>query len=209
MVGAFWQPRGVLIDTAVLATLPEREYRSGLAEVVKYGVILDEAFFALLEANVDGLNNRQDDLLRRVVRRCCELKADVVARDEREETGVRAVLNYGHTFCHAIETLSGYGELLHGEAVSIGMLCASRLAERLGRVDASFTQRQNDLLAALGLPVQLPPLDVEEMLAVMARDKKTESGRLRFVLPTQMGRVELVEDVDPDQAREAIAASGS
>lgn len=201
MVGSFWQPMGVVIDTDVLATLPEREYRSGLAEVVKYGVILDADFFAYLEANVAGLIDRDPEVLRRIIARSCELKAQVVSQDEREETGLRAVLNYGHTFCHAFETLTGYGVLLHGEAVSIGMLCASRLAERLDRVDAEFTRRQHALLTTLGLPVLVPHLDHDQILAVMARDKKVEHGQLRFVLPTRMGHVELVGGVDPADVR--------
>ncbi len=196
MVGAFWQPRGVLIDTAVLATLGAREYRAGLAEVVKYGVILDAEFFTYLEGHVPELKGRDDEVLRHVVRRSCELKAQVVAVDEREETGQRAVLNYGHTFCHALETLTGYGQLLHGEAVAVGMICASRLAERLGRIQADVTRRQRDLLTALGLPVELPEVDHEEMLEVMSRDKKTEHGRLRFVLPSRLGHVELVGGVE-------------
>ncbi len=142
MVGAFWQPLGVLIDTAVLGTLPRREYVSGLAEVVKYGVILDAEFFRYLEEHVAELNARQPAALRHVIARCCRLKADVVEADERETGGGRAVLNYGHTFAHALETVTGYGELLHGEAVAIGMMCAARLAERLGRVDAAFVERQ-------------------------------------------------------------------
>jgi 3-dehydroquinate synthase len=204
MVGAFWQPRGVLIDTAVLDTLPDREYRSGLAEVVKYGVILDDEFFAYLEQHVAGLIDRDAAVLRHVVARCCRLKADVVEQDEREETGLRAVLNYGHTFCHAFETLTGYGQLLHGEAVAMGMLCASRLAERLGRVDAAFTRRQHNLLAVLGLPLEPPALDAEQVLSAMSRDKKVEHGRLRFVLPTRMGHVELVGDIDPVVVRAAL-----
>jgi 3-dehydroquinate synthase len=196
MVGAFWQPRGVLIDTAMLSTLPQREYRAGLAEVVKYGVILDAEFFVYLEGHVAELNRRDDEVLRHVVRRSCELTAQVVAADEREETGQRAVLNYGHTFCHALETLTGYEQLLHGEAVAIGMLCASRLAERLGRIEADVTRRQQELLVALGLSVDVPDVDHHEMLQVMARDKKTEHGRLRFVLPSQLGQVELVGGVE-------------
>ncbi|HKD38242.1 MAG TPA: 3-dehydroquinate synthase, partial [Pirellulales bacterium] len=138
MVGAFWQPLGVLIDTEVLSRLPRREFISGLAEVVKYGVILDADFFAYLESHVAELNARQPEALRHVIARSCRLKADVVEADERETSGGRAVLNYGHTFAHALETVSGYGELLHGEAVSIGMMCAARLAERMGRIDADF-----------------------------------------------------------------------
>jgi 3-dehydroquinate synthase len=208
MVGAFLQPRGVLIDTTTLETLPEREYRSGLAEVVKYGVILDATFFDELEACAGQLVDRDHDVLRRVIARCCRLKADVVEKDEREETGLRAVLNYGHTFGHALEVLTGYEKLLHGEAVAIGMLCASRLAERLGRVDARFTARQHDLLAALGLPTELPRLDPDQVLRAMMHDKKIEHGRLRFVLPVRMGQVELVGGTDPEDVRAVLATPG-
>ena len=189
MVGAFLQPMGVLIDTATLDTLEPREYRAGLGEVVKYGVILDATLFEYLEGHVEGLLNRDHDVLNHVIARCCRLKADVVENDERETTGLRAVLNYGHTFAHPIEELSGYGEFLHGEAVSIGMLCASRLAELLGRVDSAFTERQRKLLKALQLPVDLPPLDVERIMEQMMHDKKVEHGKLRFVLPKTMGSV--------------------
>jgi len=204
MVGAFWQPLGVLIDTATLDTLPAREYRAGLGEVVKYGVILDADLFEYLESNLSGLNERRHDVLQHVIARCCRLKADVVEMDEFEQSGLRAVLNYGHTFAHALEMLTGYGELLHGEAVSIGMLCASRLAERLGRVDAAFTQRQHQLLVALGLPVALPKLDHQEIIKTMTHDKKVEHRRLRFVLPSGMGHAELVEGIDATDVRAAL-----
>ncbi len=204
MVGAFWQPAGVLIDTGVLATLSDREYRAGLAEVVKYGVILDADFFAYLEDHTAGLSGRDPDVLRHVIARSCQLKAHVVERDERELTGLRAVLNYGHTFCHALETITGYGRYLHGEAVSIGMLCASRLAERLGRVDAAFTARQRTLLAALELPVAFPTVDHDALLAAMSHDKKVEHGLLRFVLPTRMGHVELVGNVNEADVRASL-----
>ncbi len=205
IVGAFWQPRGVLIDLDVLATLPEREYRSGLAEVVKYGVILDAAFFEYLEQHADQLAARDAAALEHVIARSCRLKADVVEQDERELTGLRAVLNYGHTFCHAIETVSGYGTYLHGEAVAIGMVCASRLAESLGRVGPDVTQRQRDLLVRLGLPTEETNLDREALLAAMARDKKVEHGKLRFVLPSRLGHVELVSGVDPALVRRAMS----
>jgi 3-dehydroquinate synthase len=204
MVGAFWQPLGVLIDTQVLDTLPIREYRAGLAEVVKYGVILDAEFFAYLESHADAINARDADVLRYVIARCCRLKADVVEQDERETTGLRAVLNYGHTFAHAIEAEAGYGEFLHGEAVSIGMLAASRLAERLRRIDKGLTQRQSELLQRLGLPVAMPALDPEVLLAAMKHDKKVAHGRLRFVLPTRLGHVELVSDVSEDNVLAAL-----
>jgi 3-dehydroquinate synthase len=143
--------------------------------------------------------------LEHIVGTSCRLKADVVERDEREETGLRAVLNYGHTFCHAIETVTGYGHYLHGEAVAIGMVCASRLAESLGRIDASVTARQRALLAALGLPVAASGLDSSRLLSAMQLDKKAENGRLRFVLPTRLGHVELVDGIDPALVNQTLA----
>lgn len=205
MVGAFWQPRGVLIDTAALDTLPAREYRAGLAEVVKYGVILDPEFFAYLEARGPAILAREPDVVRHLVARSCRLKADVVEQDEREETGLRAVLNYGHTFCHAIETVAGYGEYLHGEAVSIGMVCAARLAQLLGRIDTELVERQTRLLEALELPIAARSLPVEALLAAMQRDKKVEHGTLRFVLPTRLGHVELVPGVEPSLVRRVLS----
>lgn len=209
MVGAFLQPRGVLIDTETLATLPEREYRSGLAEVVKYGVILDAELFAYLERHAEGILARDAGVLVPVIARCCRLKADVVQEDELEQTGRRAVLNYGHTFGHAFETLSGYGQMLHGEAVAIGMLCASRLAELLGRVEPEVTLRQTRLLAALGLPTEPPTVDPGEILRTMRHDKKAAHGQLRFVLPTKLGHVELVGGVEEELVRRALAPQSS
>jgi 3-dehydroquinate synthase len=205
MVGAFWQPRGVLIDVDVLETLPAREYRAGLAEVVKYGVIQDCDFFAYLESNIDAVNDRDTTVLTHIVERCCRLKADVVEQDEREETGLRSILNYGHTFCHALEAATGYEKLLHGEGVAIGMMCAARLAQRLGRVDTTFIERQRKLLEAFGLPLAVPDVDREELIELMYRDKKVERGRLRFVLPSRLGHVELVRDVAVDDIRAALA----
>ncbi len=199
LVGAFWQPRGVLIDLDTLLTLPEREYRSGLAEVVKYGVILDEDFFVFLENNIAAINLREPATLAHLIARSCELKAIVVSQDEREETGQRVVLNYGHTFCHAIETVAGYGKFLHGEAVAIGMVCASRLANNLGRISSDITLRQQKLLRALGLPTEVEGLNQDELLAAMHRDKKAESGKLRFVLPSRLGHVELVDNVPQEK----------
>jgi 3-dehydroquinate synthase len=199
MVGAFWQPRGVVVDVDVLKTLPDREFRAGMAEVVKYGVIQDAEFFAYLEANLDKVNARDAAVLTYIVERCCRLKADVVEKDEREETGLRAILNYGHTFCHAFEAATGYDQLLHGEGVAIGMMCAARLAERLGRVDAKFVTRQQALLEAIKLPLDVPDVERDELIELMYRDKKVERGKLRFVLPTRMGHVELVRDVATDE----------
>lgn len=209
MVGAFWQPEGVLIDTDVLKTLPEREYRAGLAEVVKYGVILDEAFLAMLEENVDAINARDPSVLNPIIQRSCRLKADIVEADEREESGQRAKLNYGHTFGHALEAATGYVELLHGEAVAIGMVCASRLAERLGRIDAEATRRQVDLLAKLGLPTEMPEgIDLGEVSSLMWRDKKVHDGELRFIVPSRLGAVDLLGGIDEGDISAAMAGAG-
>lgn len=207
MVGAFWQPHGVLIDVDVLTTLPDREYRAGLAEVVKYGVIMDASFFSLLEESVDAINSRDPDTITQIVARCCRLKADVVQADEREESGRRAILNYGHTFGHALEAITGYTQLLHGEAVAIGMACASRLAQALGRIDQSATDRQISLLSRLGLPTDLPAeVDPGEMHHLMWRDKKVQDSQIRFVLPNRIGEVELVGDVPQDMVLAACCA---
>lgn len=203
MVGAFWQPQLVLIDTDVLTSLPERDYISGLAEVIKYGMIQDEVFFAYLEDHVFELKQRDPETLRHVISRCCRLKADVVEADERETSGRRAILNYGHTFAHALEAASGYGELLHGEAVSIGMTCAARLAESMERINSEVTSRQHALLQALGLPVAVPRLDVDQLIDLMMHDKKVEYGRLRFVLPDRIGHVQLVDGVAEELVRDA------
>jgi 3-dehydroquinate synthase len=204
LIGAFHQPVGVWIDTATLAMLPEREYRSGLAEVVKYGVILDADFFAWLEANADAVLGRDPEAVRHVVARSCRLKADVVEKDEREETGLRAVLNYGHTFAHAFETVGGYGAWLHGEAVSAGMVCASRLAERRGMVPAETTARQMRLLERFGLPTSPKRWPVEHLLLAMRSDKKNVAGRLRLVLPRRLGEVALFDDVPEDDVRRGL-----
>jgi 3-dehydroquinate synthase len=204
LIGAFHQPIGVWIDTDMLATLPDREYRSGLAEVVKYGVILDAAFFTYLETEADELLRREPAVVREVVARCCRLKADVVEHDEREETGLRAVLNYGHTFAHAFETEAGYGTWLHGEAVAAGMVCASRLAERRGLITAEVTQRQVALLERFGLPTRPEAWPVEDLLAIMRSDKKALASRLRFVLPRRLGEVALFDDVPEADVRRVL-----
>ena len=207
LIGAFYQPVGVLIDTALLETLTVRDYRAGQAEVIKYGVILDAAFFEFLEGHLADLNSRNPAVLQQAVARSCRLKADVVERDEQERTGLRAVLNYGHTFAHAYEALCGYGQLLHGEAVAIGMVTASRLAERLGRIGPVVTSRQIGLLDAVGLPTQLPDSmrpPVKDILERMQLDKKTVGGRLRFVLPSRLGQAELVNDVPVDDVRAVL-----
>ncbi len=206
LIGAFHQPAGVWIDTSHLSTLPAREYRSGLAEVVKYGVILDADFFAWLEMNVEVVRRGDPEAVSRIVTRSCELKAGVVEQDEREETGVRAVLNYGHTFAHAFETVGGYGAWLHGEAVSAGMVCASRLAERRGLVGPDVTHRQAELLRSFDLPTAPLPWPVDDLLGVMRSDKKNLAGKLRFVLPVRLGEVRLFDDVPEADVRGVLAS---
>lgn len=209
LIGAFHQPAGVWIDLDHLATLPEREYLSGLAEVVKYGVILDPEFFDYLEANTTAVRDRKSDALPFVVSRCCRLKADVVTRDEHETTGLRAVLNYGHTFAHAYETCAGYGTLLHGEAVAIGMMDAARLAAKLHLVGVDFVERQRQLLESLWLPTApLAAFATDDLIAVMRRDKKAVGGQMRFILPTRLGEVKLFDDVPEALVRSVLEARG-
>ncbi len=207
IIGAFHQPAAVWIDTDTLRTLPDRELRCGLAEVVKYGVILDEAFFRELEDRVDAILARDDWALRRIVARSCELKAAVVSRDEREETGLRAVLNFGHTIGHAIEAVAGYdGPYQHGEAVAVGMVAEARLAERLGWIGPEVVARIVGVLDRLGLPTSAPGLDAGRLLAAMGRDKKNRGGRIRFVLPRSIGRVELTDAAGEADVRAVLAA---
>ena len=207
LVGAFWQPSGVIVDIHALDTLPSREYGSGLAEVVKYGMILDPTFFSWLESHCNKIRLRDPDAVEHIVSTCCRLKVHVVEQDEREETGLRVILNYGHTFAHAIETASGYGVLLHGEAVSIGMVMAARLAERLGMIDADICSRQEFLLTSFDLPVTSAAFDPDILLDIMARDKKSVAGRLRFVLPECIGKVRLVDSIDHNIVKEVLTAS--
>jgi 3-dehydroquinate synthase len=207
LIGAFHQPVGVWIDTATLASLPDREYRSGLAEVVKYGVILDAGFFESLEARTDAILGREPEAVRQVVAHCCRLKARVVEQDEREESDLRVILNYGHTFAHAFETAAGYGPWLHGEAVAAGMVCASRLAERRGLVSPELTDRQRRLLQRFGLPTAPGRWPVEALMATMRSDKKSLAGRLRFVLPRRLGEVALFDDVPEADVRQVLTES--
>ena len=198
LVGAFWQPRGVVADISTLATLPDREYVSGLAEVVKYGMILDTDFFHWLEDNALRVRDREKRSVAHIVRRSAELKTLVVERDEREITGLRACLNYGHTFAHAFETATGYGTLLHGEAVSLGMMAAASLACSMNRIDQLVVDRQQKLLETLGLPVStttLNGIEDNDLLGIMSQDKKNIGGKLRFILPSAIGEVETVDNV--------------
>lgn len=204
LIGAFHQPRAVIADTSTLATLPAREYRAGLAEVVKYGAIDDAAFFVWLEAHSDALIAREPAVLAQAIETSCRSKAAIVARDEHEQ-GDRALLNFGHTFGHALETVAGYGSLLHGEAVAIGMVLAARLSARLGRASPGEGERLAALLQRLGLPTAPPPLDPARLLAAMRLDKKNLGGRLRLILWHGIGKAEIVADVEETAILDALA----
>jgi 3-dehydroquinate synthase len=194
MIGAFWQPRAVLIDTTVLKTLPERELRAGIAEVIKYGAIRDAGFFAWLETNMHALLAKNADALSHAILRSCEIKAAIVAADERE-TGERALLNFGHTFGHAIEAAQGYGAWLHGEAVAAGMVCAARLSQRVSGLGDDDSRRLAALIATAELPTAPPAIATDRWLALMERDKKVQSGVLRFVLLERLGHAIVRGDV--------------
>jgi 3-dehydroquinate synthase len=186
MIGAFYQPLAVLADTNTLETLPARELAAGLAEVIKYGVIRDRPFFEWLEKDIERLLGREPASVAHAIGRSCEIKAEIVALDERE-AGPRALLNLGHTFGHAVETLAGYGTWLHGEAVAAGMVMAARLSVRLGRLPQGDSDRIERLLARAGLPVRPPALAVDAWLDAMGRDKKNESGRITLILLDALG----------------------
>ena len=196
LAGAFHQPRGVIADIDTLATLPEREYRAGLAEVVKGAAIGDEPFFAWLEQNADSLVARDSSTVLEAIARKVQYKAGVVARDETEQ-GERALLNFGHTFGHALETAGNYTALLHGEGVAIGMLLAARLSERMRMSDAADTARLQRLLQKLGLPIAIPAgMQAQQLLALMRLDKKNSAGSLRLILWRGIGRAEIVAGVN-------------
>ncbi len=203
MIGAFHQPLAVVTDIATLDSLPERELAAGLAEVIKHGLILDASFTEWLERNLEALRRRDHAALAYAVRKCCALKAEVVAKDERE-TGLRAILNFGHTFGHAIEAAAGYGRWLHGEAVAAGMVMASELSLREGLLSASQVARVRELVARAGLPVQGPPIAAQSLLEWMQVDKKASRGRMRFVLLPRIGAAEIRDDLDEQVILEAI-----
>jgi 3-dehydroquinate synthase len=206
MIGAFHQPRAVISDVATLDTLPDRELRSGLAEVIKHGFALDASFVDWLERNIDLLLKRDAGALTHAVKKSCELKARVVAADEHE-TADRALLNLGHTFGHAIETGAGYGAWLHGEAVAAGMVMAAELSALMGELKKTEVSRVRELLRRAGLPVKGPALAPERMLELMALDKKAAKGKTRFVLLEAIGRAALRGDVDEGLVRRAIVAA--
>ena len=198
LIGAFYQPRVVFIDPDVLGTLEGRDVRSGLAEVVKHAVIRDEGYLAFLEGNVRALLKLNDEIIE-AIERSCVIKAAIVSEDERE-TGVRAILNFGHTFGHAIEAVSGYGRIRHGEAVAIGMVMAAGFSEKLGYAPAGTGDRIEKLLLALGLPVAAPGLSEMEIFDAMLLDKKVKDGGLRFVLIKKIGEV-FIREVSGDEVK--------
>ena len=187
MIGAFYQPEAVIADTTTLNTLHDRELVAGLAEVIKYGAIVDAAFFQWLEKNMEKLLARDNEALAYAIRRSCEIKADIVRQDERESTGLRAILNFGHTFGHAIEAGLGYGEWLHGEAVGCGMVVAADLSCRMGWLDEEARKRIRGLVERAGLPIVAPALGMDRWIELMQVDKKNVGGEIQFVLLKALG----------------------
>lgn len=208
LIGAFHQPSLVVADPLLLRTLPRRELRAGLAEMIKYGAILDPEFFAHLEATMPMLLERRMEVLLPAIARCCELKARVVCQDERE-AGLRAILNYGHTLGHAVEAETSYRSFLHGEAVAIGMAAASAIGVDLGMIDAAAHRRLLTLLERAGLPTAIPGLSALRLMAAMAHDKKVQSGTLRWVLPEAIGRVRVCADVPAERVQAVLCRLGA
>jgi 3-dehydroquinate synthase len=204
LIGAFHQPRLVVVDPAVVQTLPEREFRSGLAEIVKHGVVLDLAYFEEVERDAAALVARRLDVLERIIGGSCRLKAAVVERDPEEKSDLRFALNYGHTIGHALEAATGYGRWTHGEAVSLGIVAEARLACRLGLADRATAARQEFLLAAVGLPVRAGAVDVDAVFTAITRDKKARDGRVPFVLAPRLGEFRVVYEVPPGDVRAVL-----
>lgn len=202
LIGAFLQPEMVIIDTTMLKTLPERELRCGLAEIVKYGVIIDDKLFSRLEKNIDKLNSMDLNFYASIIAECCKVKARIVSQDEKE-SGIRAVLNYGHTFGHAVETVSDYN-VGHGEGVSIGMCMAADMAVSLKLMEPEAAQRQEDLLLALKLPTRISEYDPEKIIAAMSRDKKSENGTPVFIVPRRIGMVSIEKNIRREDIIQAI-----
>jgi 3-dehydroquinate synthase len=205
LIGAFYQPRLVLIDPSTAATLPERDFRSGLAEIVKHGIVLDADYFADLDAHVPEIRARDGLTLERIIGGSCRLKAAVIERDPEEKSDLRFALNYGHTIGHALEAATGYGRFTHGEAVAVGIVAEARLAARLGIADAETADRQERLLSAVGLPVRADGVDLDGVLEATRRDKKSRDGRVPFVLAPAIGSFRVVYDVAIDDVRAVLA----
>ena len=203
LIGAFWQPKFVLIDPKTLDTLPEREVKGGLAEVVKYGIILDHYFFDELKKNVEKINTLDTEFYSKIISRSCNLKAKIVEEDECEG-GIRAILNYGHTFGHAIETVAGFGNFIHGEAVAIGMLMAAELACSMNIMKREELQRIIELCEELNLPSSANGIDPNLIFEAMAKDKKTKNGKINFILPEKIGKVTIMADIEKKIIIDAI-----
>lgn len=207
LIGAFYQPKLVAIDPNALKTLPPREFRAGMAEVIKYGVIWDEDLFSKLEHedNIDSRDDISDELLEIIITRSCQAKADVVSQDEKE-SGLRAILNYGHTIGHAVESLTNYKQFVHGEAVGIGMVAAGKIALEMGLWTKAEAQRQDALIAKAGLPTEIPSeLAIEDILETIKSDKKVKAGKVRFILPTAIGKAIISDRVTPEIITKALS----
>lgn len=204
MIGAFYQPKAVFIDINTLTTLPKREFNAGMAEVIKYGILGDYDFFLWLENNMEAINSGDPIILSKMIETCCQLKADIVSADEKEG-GIRALLNLGHTFGHAIEANQGYGKWLHGEAVATGMVLAAKLAVKLNLLNVSDLRRIEALIEAFDLPLIAPSnMGFEEFICHMKRDKKNLAGKLRFIIPTAIGKSEIRDNITEDLLREIL-----
>lgn len=204
MIGAFWQPQMVLADMSTLKTLPARELSAGLAEVIKYALIMDADFLTWLEHNLPAMMALNLVILGEAVKRCCEYKADIVAQDERE-SGVRALLNFGHTFGHVIETHEGYGNWLHGEAVAAGMVQAAELSQKIGWLTSDEVARVKRVLLLANLPITPPPIAVQTALNLMGHDKKVKHGQIRLILLKSLGEAVLTNDFDPDLLTDVLS----
>lgn len=207
IIGAFYQPRMVYADIKSLHTLPEREFRAGMAEVIKYGVIWEDEFFRFLEENDRSIKNLQASEIIHVVKTSCSIKARVVEEDETEQA-IRAILNYGHTFGHAYEALTGYRKYVHGEAVAIGMVSAAKTAVKLGMLKSDDESRIRALLSLYGLPLNFGDLDPEKIIASMGHDKKVQDGQVRYVLPENVGSVQIVANISHEILREVLSRQG-
>lgn len=205
IIGAFYQPRLVLSDIAVLRSLPEREFCAGMAEVIKYGIIWDGDFFSYLEHNRERIKAKETKALEHIVKASCFIKARVVEQDETEQ-GLRAILNLGHTFGHAFEALTHYQQYVHGEAVAIGMVTAARVAVNMGLLKANEAERIEALISAYGLPVNFSSLSVDDIIAATHHDKKVQAGKVRFVIPDAVGQVKIMSEVPMQIIREVLAA---
>jgi len=204
MIGSFWQPSLVWIDVNTLDTLPEREFISGMAEVIKYGIIWDKEFFEYLESNREKILKKDKDLLIPAIKRACEIKAEVVSKDERESS-LRAILNYGHTIGHAIETLTGYSTYLHGEAISIGMVYEAKLSSMLGFIDKKSLERIKNILQNFGLPTILPiNMDSTAMVKTILLDKKNIEGKIRMVIPESIGKMKINFEIKEEDLKGII-----